>query len=93
MNIIDATPELASVLSGADHIDVKTAESAATLREFVAGAMGWQPGWMRALFRARTVLAKFLRLRDSYVPVGRPAATTRGDLFQPRRQSRLLHRH
>lgn len=27
MSIIDTTPELASVLSGADHIDVRTAES------------------------------------------------------------------
>ncbi|MEV0373253.1 DUF2867 domain-containing protein [Streptomyces sp. NPDC050636] len=71
MNIIEATPELASVLSGADHIDVKTAESAAPLREFVAGAVNWRPGWVRALFRARAVLARLLRLRESDIPSGR----------------------
>ncbi|MEU1076115.1 MULTISPECIES: DUF2867 domain-containing protein [unclassified Streptomyces] len=72
MNIIDATPELASILSGADHVDVKRTESEATLREFVAGALSWQPGWMKVLFRARTVLARLLRLRDPHIPAGRP---------------------
>jgi hypothetical protein len=72
MNIIGTVPELTSLLSDADHIDVKTVESAATLREFIAGAMSRPPGWMRALFRARSVLARLLRLRDPDIPVGAP---------------------
>ncbi|WP_214416300.1 DUF2867 domain-containing protein [Sphaerisporangium fuscum] len=72
--IIDTTPELAGFVSEADHIDVKTAESRASLREFTAGAMSWRPGWLRALFRARAVLARLLRLRDPDVPAGRPLA-------------------
>lgn len=72
MKTVQAIPELADLLSGADHIDAKTAESQASLREFVAGAMSWQPGWMRALFRARTVLARMLRLREPDIPLGGP---------------------
>ncbi|WP_113700621.1 DUF2867 domain-containing protein [Nonomuraea lactucae] len=70
MTIIGSTPELADLLSGADHVDVKTAESRASLRQFVAGAMSWQPGWVRGLFRARAVLARMLRLRHPQVTVG-----------------------
>lgn len=33
-------PKLTALLAGADHVDVKTIESDATLREFVAGAFG-----------------------------------------------------
>lgn len=70
MNIIDTTPELTSLLSGADHIDVKTAESDASLREFVAGTLSWEPGWVRTLIRARSVLARLLRLRNPDIPLG-----------------------
>lgn len=63
-------PELSPLFAGADHVDVKTVEADVTLREFVSGAMGWQPGWMKVLFRVRTVLARMLRLRDSDIPAG-----------------------
>ena len=43
-------PELSSLLNGADHVDVKSTEADVTLREFVSGVLGWQPGWMRMLF-------------------------------------------
>jgi hypothetical protein len=69
---IETVPELAALLADADHIDVRGTESEATLREFVAGAIGWRPAWMRALFRARAVLARVLRLRDPDVPLGTP---------------------
>lgn len=64
-------PELSHLLSGADHVDVKTAESDVTLREFVAAALGWQPGWMKLLFHARKVLARLLRLQHPDTPVVR----------------------
>ncbi len=63
-------PELNSLLTSADHVDVKTTEARVTLREFVASALGWQPAWIRALFRARAVLARLLRLRNSDLPAG-----------------------
>jgi hypothetical protein len=55
-------PELAAVLDGADHVDVKNAESELTLREFVAAALGARHWWVTALFGARAVLAWLLRL-------------------------------
>jgi Protein of unknown function (DUF2867) len=57
-------PELNPLLAGADHVDVKITEANATLREFVSGALGWQPGWMRMLFGARVVFARLLHLRN-----------------------------
>lgn len=63
-------PELNPLLTGADHVDVKTTESNMTLREFVSAMVGWQPGWMKMLFRARTVFARLLRLRYSNIPAG-----------------------
>lgn len=70
MNIIDTVPELTFLFSGADHVDVKKAESGVTLREFVAGSMSWSPVWVKVLFLARTVLARLLRLDDSHLPAG-----------------------
>jgi len=62
-------PALTAVLDGADHVDVKTVEQAGdngtgpSLREFVAGSLGYRPGWLVALFAARAVVALLLRLR------------------------------
>lgn len=64
----DDLPELRSLLAGADHVDVKSAEGGVTLREFVAGALRCQSSWMRALFGARAVLARALRLRQTGIP-------------------------
>jgi len=63
-------PELNPLLTGADHVDVKITEADMTLREFVSGLLGWQPGWIRTLFRARVVFARLLRLRDPEIPTG-----------------------
>ncbi|WP_067897766.1 DUF6463 family protein [Actinomadura chibensis] len=69
MRIIDRVPELRGLLADADHVDVREAESGASLREFVAGAMGRNPAWMRGLFRARGVLGRVLRLREPDIPI------------------------
>ena len=65
-------PALAAILEGADHVDVKTAcarvgaeDPGPSLREFVAGALGYRPGWLVALFAARSVVALLLRLRQA----------------------------
>jgi hypothetical protein len=65
------TPELRRLVADANHVDVKTAASNVSLREFVAAALGWQPGWMKLLFRARKVLAHLLRLQHPNTPVVR----------------------
>lgn len=70
MRIIDRVPELRRLLADADRVDVRKADSEASLREFVAGAMGWNPAWMRGLFRARAGLGRILRLREPDIPIG-----------------------
>lgn len=53
---------------GADHVDVKTVESRATLREFLAGLMSYQPAWVTALFGVRAVFVRLLGMRQPRVP-------------------------
>ncbi len=75
-------PELRSLIVDADHVDVKTIEASVTLREFVAGALAWEPRWMTLLFRARAVLAGLLRLRNPAIPAG-PGLTAEEIPFTP----------
>lgn len=63
-----AVPEIEQLLDGASHVDTKTVRTTAPLREFVAGALNWQPAWLRLLWRARSVFAVALRLRETRVP-------------------------
>lgn len=61
-------PMLATILQNADHVDVKDIETRATLREFVAGAMSYQPGWMTILYRVRAVFVRFLGMKQEGIP-------------------------
>ena len=61
-------PELAAVLDGADHVDVKSVESEMGLREFVAAALSFRPWWVTALFGVRSVFAWLLRLQQAGPP-------------------------
>ena len=53
---------------GADHVDVKTVESRASLREFIAGLMSYQPAWVTALYWVRGVFVRLLGMRQHSVP-------------------------
>ncbi|MCY1016680.1 DUF2867 domain-containing protein [Pyxidicoccus sp. MSG2] len=53
---------------GADHVDVKTVESEATLREFLAGLMSYQPAWVTALYGVRAVFVRLLGMRQHGLP-------------------------
>ncbi len=57
-------PELAPVLEGADHIDVKIVTGAVDLRAFLAASLGYQPGWVVGLYRVRAVFVRALGLRQ-----------------------------
>jgi hypothetical protein len=61
-------PELAPVLDGADYVEFQEIRSDASLREFVAGALGWAPGRVKFLFAVRYLLARALRLDTASVP-------------------------
>jgi hypothetical protein len=75
-------PELRSLLEGADHVDVKTAESDLSMREFIATALEYRPAWLRGLFAARTVIARLLRLEKPSAP-SRPALRAQDISFVP----------
>lgn len=62
---IDTVPELAPLLDGADHLDVKTVQTNIGLREFVCAMLLWRPWWATALYRLRGVVARALRLEHS----------------------------
>jgi len=64
-------PELRPYLDGADHVDVKSATSSAGFREVVARSLSWQPAWLKALFAARVLLARLIRLDEPSAPRGR----------------------
>ncbi|NOK35447.1 DUF2867 domain-containing protein [Corallococcus exercitus] len=53
---------------GADHVDVKTVESEATLREFLAALLSYQPAWMTALYGVRAVFVRLLGMRQHGLP-------------------------
>jgi len=55
-------PAIADLLTGASHVDTKTVQSDATLREFVASMLSYRPSWLKALFAMRGALAWILRL-------------------------------
>lgn len=53
---------------GADHVDVKTVESEASLRAFLAGLLSYQPAWVTALFGVRRVFVRMLGMRQPGIP-------------------------
>jgi hypothetical protein len=63
--------ELDDLVPVVDEIDVKTAHGDVTLREFVAGALGHSPLWVKALFAVRIAVAAVLRLETTGIPDSR----------------------
>lgn len=53
---------------GADHVDVKTVESEASLRVFLAGLLSYQPAWVTALYGVRAVFVRLLGMRQHGLP-------------------------
>jgi hypothetical protein len=68
MNTIKQFPELASVLEGADHVDVKVVEGTSSLREFIVGMISYQPAWVTFLYGVRAVFVRFLGMRQEGIP-------------------------
>ncbi len=65
---IEQFPQIASVLEGADHIDVKTVQGQVTLREFLAAMFNYQPGWVTILYGVRAVFVRFLGMKQKGIP-------------------------
>lgn len=56
------------LLGGADYVDVKTADSSVSLREFVAAMLAYEPWWVRWLFKVRGQLVRLIGLRQPSLP-------------------------
>ena len=72
MNFIREIPEIALLLKGADHIDVKTAVGKISLRQFIASMLSYYPGWILFLYRIRAILVKLLGLYKHPAPEALP---------------------
>ncbi|MBC7814392.1 MAG: DUF2867 domain-containing protein [Burkholderiales bacterium] len=68
MNYVQTLPSFASVLRDADHVDVKTVEGGATLREFIASMLAYQPAWVTFLYRVRSGFVRLLGMRQEGIP-------------------------
>lgn len=54
--------EIKPYLKESDHVDIKTVEGKASLREFIASMMSYQPWWLVLLYRIRAVVVRVLGL-------------------------------
>jgi hypothetical protein len=61
-------PEIAPILKDADHIDVKVAVGNKQMREFAAGLLNYQPGWISFLYLIRAGFVRLLGMRQKGVP-------------------------
>ena len=67
-SLIQEAPEIAPLMEGADHIDIKTVEGPLTLREFIAGLFAYQPAWMTFLYHVRGWFVRLLGMTQEGVP-------------------------
>jgi hypothetical protein len=65
---IQTAPPIAALAAEMDVIDVKVFESTATLREFVAGMIGYYPGWLKFLYAVRMGFVRVLGMRQEGIP-------------------------
>jgi hypothetical protein len=60
--------EIARLLRGADHVDVKQVEGKVTLREFLAGLTAYDPAWIRFLYQVRAGFVRVLGMKQPRIP-------------------------
>ncbi|MFW5489380.1 MAG: DUF2867 domain-containing protein [Desulfovibrio sp.] len=82
MPYIDTIPEIAALCDGADHVDVKQTVSTKSLREFIAAALSYMPGWMVALYKVRAVFVRLLGLKQDGYP-GKNKVAPQDVIFTP----------
>ncbi len=67
-NFIQSQVALAPILLNANHIDVKTVESTAALRDFIVGFISYYPSWMKALYGIRWGFVRLLGMKQDGMP-------------------------
>jgi Protein of unknown function (DUF2867) len=65
---VQATPELEMLFEKVNYFDVKSAVTKQSMREFIAGALSYQPGWITFLYGVRMIFVRFLGMKQEGVP-------------------------
>jgi hypothetical protein len=68
MNMIGQIPQIAHLIKGSNHIDVKTIEGQTSLHQFIASMLSYYPGWIVFLYRIRSILVILLGLYKQPLP-------------------------
>ena len=73
MTFVREYPPLQALLRDINHIDVKvvdvaTAPSEICLREFIAGFIAYNPGWIKLLYHIRAGFVRLLGMRQEEIP-------------------------
>jgi hypothetical protein len=66
--MIKKYPEIASLMNGADHTDVKIVEGNVSLRQFIASMLSYYPSWIVFLYYVRAVFVRLLGMRQPGKP-------------------------
>ena len=66
--LLQSAPELQPYVLDADHIDVKTVEGQATMREFLAGMFSYCPGWLKFLYGVRWGFVRLFGMKQEGIP-------------------------
>ena len=66
--LFTAVPNLTQLMKTADHIDVKTISGSVGMREFIAGMLSYNPGWMKFLYRMRWFFVRLLGMKQTGLP-------------------------
>jgi hypothetical protein len=70
--LAERAPVLEPLLAKANHVDVKTIDSAADMRTFIAGMMSYTPFWLKFLYGVRWLFVRLLGMRQEGVPLAQP---------------------
>ena len=68
MNCLEKYPEIARLLEGANHFDVKIVEGAVSMRQFIASMLSYYPRWIVFLYDVRGVFVRLLGMRQPGKP-------------------------
>ncbi len=74
--LTERAPVLQPLLVKANHVDVKTIDSAADMRTFIAGMLSYSPFWLKFLYEVRWLFVRLLGMRQEGVPLARPLRPT-----------------
>ncbi len=90
MNLVAQFPEIAPLVEGSDHIDVKTIEGQTSLDRFIASMLSFYPWWILLLYRMRAFLAQLLGLHKQPAPQALPHLRVEDVSFAPGDQVTFL---